>query len=285
MRMFAFIGNRQDVGSRILELTPSVLTARAPAGEPLGWGIGFYQAGEILLRRRPLDDRAVIDLVEVTRGVRSDLLIGHVRLPTIGGLRTENTHPFRYRQWMLAQTGTIPHFDQLRERMLDSQPEFLRRNVRGDTDTECFFYLVLSFLHDAGHLASDQVAPAHVRQALRSAMSLVDRLTQEAGAPAARGDVLLTDGEHLFAVHRGGDMGLFRIEGRAELEQLLGDAEPGAAGHASSSFGSASLASLDNARFYVLSSGVAPLDASWERIPEDTLVTLSRTEAPEFEPL
>ena len=34
-------------------------------------------------------------------------MIGHVRAATVGNLRTENTHPFRYRQWLFAHTGTV----------------------------------------------------------------------------------------------------------------------------------------------------------------------------------
>src|SRR5258706_13731563 len=96
-RMFGFIGNRADLGARVLELHDSVLKIRATPDEPLGWGIGFYQAGEVLLRRRPLDDRPVVDLAEAAETVRTDVLVGHVRRATVGGLRTENTHPFRYR--------------------------------------------------------------------------------------------------------------------------------------------------------------------------------------------
>lgn len=275
MRMFGFIGNQHDLGARILELTPAVLRVEAPPGQPLAWGVGFYQGGEVLLRRRPLDERPVIDLIEVTHGVKTDALIGHVRMPTVGNLRTENTHPFRYRQWLMAQTGTIAGFDRVRERMLESQPDFLRRNVRGDTDSECYFYLILSFLHDAGHLDDEWVNPEHVRQALRSAVTLVDRLTAESGEPDKRGDILLTNGEHLFALHRGDDLGLRRIEGSAEVTELLGDDEaaPGGA------------SALDATRVYVVSAGKPDLPAHWERIGTDTILTLSRTEDPEQEPL
>ena len=59
------------------------------------------------MRRRPIDDRDEIDVAKLAGDVRADVLIGHVRTATVGTLRTENTHPFRYRQWLFAQTGTL----------------------------------------------------------------------------------------------------------------------------------------------------------------------------------
>ena len=79
-RMFGFIGNRADLGALVLASSAEVLRVRRPADQPLGWGIGFYQAGEVLLRRRPLDDREEIDLAEAAADVRADVLLGHVRL-------------------------------------------------------------------------------------------------------------------------------------------------------------------------------------------------------------
>ena len=59
----------------------------------------------------------IVDVAKVAGDVRADLLVGHVRSATVGGLRTENTHPFRYRQWLFAQTGTLPSFDAIRDRL------------------------------------------------------------------------------------------------------------------------------------------------------------------------
>ena len=53
-RLFGFVGNRADLGARVLELETKPLSVVAK-GTTLGWGIGFYQAGEVLLRRRPID--------------------------------------------------------------------------------------------------------------------------------------------------------------------------------------------------------------------------------------
>src|SRR5688500_10074446 len=172
-RMFGFIGNRADLGALVLASSAEVLRVRRAPDQPLGWGIGFYQAGEVLLRRRPLDDREEIDLAEAASDVRADVLLGHVRLASVGALRTENTHPFRYRSWLWAQTGTILGFERLRERLIQAQPEFLRRNVRGETDSELFFYLFLSFLHAAGHrddahASFEAIYPARRRSASRS---------------------------------------------------------------------------------------------------------------------
>src|SRR6476659_6218653 len=130
-RMFGFIGNRADLGALVLASSAEVLRVRRPADQPLGWGIGFYQAGEVLLRRRPIDERPEIDVSVIAKDLPADVLIGHVRAATVGNLRTENTHPFRYRQWLFAHTGTIDGVGSLRERVSESLPEFLRRNVRG----------------------------------------------------------------------------------------------------------------------------------------------------------
>ena len=85
-RMFGFIGNRADLGARVLEANRSLLRARRTDGEPLGWGLGFYQSGEVLLRRRPIDDRAEIDLVEAAEDIRTDVMLGHVRRASVGAL-------------------------------------------------------------------------------------------------------------------------------------------------------------------------------------------------------
>lgn len=274
-RMFGFIGNRVDLGARVLELHAPALRVRARPGCPLGWGIGFYQSGEVLLRRRPLDEREIIDLAEVTDNVRTDVLVGHVRHPTVGNLRTENTHPFRYRQWLFANTGTIEGFAALRERLLESQPEFLRRNVRGDTDSELLFYLFLSFLHDAQHLDDPAVSPDHVRAALRASIALVDRLSAEEGRPVNRGDILVTNGEHLLAVHRDGQMAHRVLKGRHDIEELLGD----------DGVHKTRIPNVDTAHFSIVASGLETVPEGWTPVESRTIVTLTRSEDPAFEAL
>ncbi len=274
-RMFGFIGNRADLGARVLELHAPLLRMRTAPGEPVGWGIGFYQSGEVLLRRRPLDERAVVDLSEAAQNVRTDVLLGHVRRPSVGDLRTENTHPFRYRSWLFAQTGTIVGFDRLRERLLASQPEFLRRNVRGETDSEMFFYLFLSFLHDAGHLADNSVSTEHVAQALRSSIALVDRLSAEEGYDQNRGDILVTNGEHMMAVHRNGTMAYRVLKGRHDVEELLGE----------EGLRKTRIPSIDTTRFTLIASELDELPPGWTAVDSPCIVALTRTDDPATEPL
>lgn len=275
-RMFGFIGNRSDLGARVLEVNADVLTVRRGAEEAaLGWGVGFYQSGEVLLRRRPIDERREIELVDVTRNVRTDVLIGHVRRATVGALRTENTHPFRYRSWLFASTGTIAGFDRLRERLLESQPEFLRRNVRGDTDSELFFFLFLSFLHDAGHLGDSSVEPSRIRDALRSSISLVDRLSAEEGFEENRGDILVTNGEQMVAVHRGGIMAYRVLKGRHDVEELLGE----------DSTRQTRIPSIETTRFTLVASELASVPPGFTRVDERALLTLTRDDDPASEPL
>lgn len=274
-RMFGFIGNRADLGALVLASSAAVLKARRAPDQPLGWGIGFYQAGEVLLRRRPLDERDAIDLAEAAEDVRADILLGHVRLASVGALRTENTHPFRYRSWLWAQSGTIAGFERLRPRLLDAQPEFLRRNVRGETDSELFFYLFLSFLHDAGHLEPGHATFEAIAAALRASIALVDRLSAEEGHGPNGGDILVSNGERMVAVHRNGQMIYRVLHGRYDIEGLLGE----------DAMRRARIPSLDSTHFTLIVSEPEGVPVGFRPVEGRSLVSLTRTEDPVVEPL
>ncbi|HSO34571.1 MAG TPA: class II glutamine amidotransferase [Labilithrix sp.] len=219
-RLFGLIGNRADLASRALASEATALRVHSK-GTALGWGIGFYQGGEVLMRRRPIDDHATIEIAKVIGDVRADVLVGHVRNATVGALRTENTHPFRYRQWLFAQTGTLPSYEAIRDRLLSSVPEFLRSSIRGESDAEILFYVFLSFLHDAGRLNDGISDPSHVRDALRSCVAVVDGMAAEVGGPKSQINVLVSNGENIFALHRGAQMGYRLFSGKGDADALI----------------------------------------------------------------
>lgn len=273
-RLFGFIGNRPDLGAKVASAEQRSLEARNVGG-PLGWGVGFYQGGEVLLRRRPLDDRPILSLADAIKDVRSDVLIGHIRQASVGALRTENTHPFRFRQWLFAHTGTIAAFTSIRERLVESLPEFLRRNIRGDTDSEVLFHLFLSFLHDAGSLGGGPVDANVLRTAIRSSASLIDRLSAEEGAAAQGFNILVTNGDLIAAVHAQGRMAYRVYEGRHDIEALFVDDELRKLRH-------------PDVGAIKLSMVIAEYDqdpAGFTPVPERSILTLTRSDAPAVEAL
>ncbi|EYF08968.1 class II glutamine amidotransferase [Chondromyces apiculatus] len=276
-RLVGFIGNRPDLGARALHMEGRPFAVRKKTDVVPGWGVGFYQGGEILLKRRPLDDRPEVSLVEMTANLRADILIAHIRKATVGSLRTENTHPFRYRQWLFAHTGTVEAFTKLRTRMRESLPVFLQRDVQGETDSELLFHLFLSFLHDSGQLDRPSVDAASARTALLSSLALVDRLCAEEGAGPAAMNILLSNPEYLLAVHRGPLMAYRVFEGRQDLERLYGDA----------GLGRTRLPDLAGSRLTVVASDFEDdrPPPGWTAVNERAIVTFTRGDAPAVDPI
>jgi predicted glutamine amidotransferase len=272
-RLFGFIGNRSDIGPKVLKVEAQALRAH---GKGMGWGFGFYQAGEVLLRRRPLDEHDTIDVASLTRDVRTDVLVGHVRRPSIGDPSARNTHPFRHREWLFAHTGTIAQFDNLRDRLITSIPDFLMRNVRGDTDSELLFHLFLSFLHDAGKL-SDTVRAPDVIAALRSSIALVDHLCSEEGAQdAGPAGVLISNGEYIVGLTRGAGMAYRIVHGQDDIEALLPD----------DALRRARLPDLARVRFTIVAAEFEePPTSPWKSLPDCSTVVLGRHDEPAIESL
>jgi len=221
-RLIGYMANRADRLADALHQEREVI-ALPPSDQPAGWGIGFYQGGEVLHKKRPLFEGRAIDWQLVAKSVRSDCVVAHVRHATVGDFRAENTHPFRMRSWLFVHHGTIGRFDAIRERLRENLPDFIQRNIRGVTDSEHFFHVVLSFLHDAGQLDHPDADPKIVLSALRSTVRLVDQLGREVGAPEATLNVLLTNGRRMYAVRRGAP--LFYVE-RQGIHDPMEEREP-----------------------------------------------------------
>ena len=274
-RLVGFIGNRPDLGARVLEIEARQLVVPRKTETIPGWGVGFYQGGEFLLKRRPIDDRPTLDFRDMTRDLRADILVAHVRVGTVGAARSENTHPFRYRQWLFAQTGTINTFSTLRGRLTDSLPQFLLRDVRGETDAELLFHLFLSFLHDAGQLDRPHVPPNVARGALRSSLALVDRLCAEEGQGPTSLNLLLASSEYLIAVHGHGRMAMRVLHGVQDLEGVLGDGGLGRMRLPDFAACSLSLVASDFENDATL--------VGWTDVADRAIVTFTRTEDPHIE--
>jgi len=276
-RLLTFISNRPDVGVRAIEQDKRHLSVKVRTGVVPGWGVGFYQAGEILLKRRPIDDRPVIDLAPITKDLRADILLTHVRAGTVGAPRTENTHPFRYRQWLFAQTGTVDAFQAIRGRTLESLPAFLARDVKGDTDSELIFHLFLSFLHDMGHLDRPAVDAASARSALSACVSLVDRLCAEQGAAPSALNLVVTCPDYVLALHAGAKMAHRVYTGRHDMERLLSDG----------GLTKTRTPEDSRSRLTLLASDFDDdqVPPGWTSVPERAIVTLTRTDDPLVEAL
>jgi glutamine amidotransferase len=192
--------------SRADLLGDALLEEREALGQPQGgdgFGVGFYQAGEVLHRKRPqrIDER--IDWNGMLDGIRAHVAVAHVRDANGSERRAENTHPFRMGRWLFAHVGELSGHHAIRDRLLETMPDFLQRNIRGTTDSELLFHVVLSFLHDSGQLESVDVTNAAVASALRSTVTLADRHAREVGAPLPGMTSVLTNGRQLYALQRG----------------------------------------------------------------------------------
>jgi glutamine amidotransferase len=189
-----------------------VAEPNGPDGPVDGWGIGFYQGGEVLLQRRPKPPTAPVDFYEAVRDIRTDALIGHARSGTWGTAKNENTHPFRFRSWLFAHHGSLVGFDRLRAELLKLIPDFLRRNIRGQTDSEHLFHLFLAVLHNGGKLDDPMISTKAAGQALAETLAMCNRLLgDDAGSSTL--DVAATNGRILLVTRRGRPLWLYRING------------------------------------------------------------------------
>jgi glutamine amidotransferase len=130
-------------------------------------------------------------------------------------VRAEDADPFRFRSWLFGSISDVSQaaFDGVRERVLESTPSFLRRNIRGLSPSEHFFHLFLAFLHDAGILDQPTPPPTAVHVALRNSLAFVDRLLVQSGSPSLKIALVATNGRCFVATGCAYPMRYLDVEG------------------------------------------------------------------------
>jgi predicted glutamine amidotransferase len=181
---------------------------------PDAYGFGHYHAGNVLLSRRPTGAPSPLSLPDLVGRVDSEALVVHARRATIGKAKDENTHPFRFRRWLFAHDGTVEGFDRVRPKLLHALPDFLRRNITGDTDSEHAFMWFLKELKDQGALDDLDVDARITGRALARTVLALEAWCREVGEqrPSRLGFVA-TNGRVMAATRRGGPLFYALLEG------------------------------------------------------------------------
>mgnify|MGYP000209182084 CR=1 FL=1 len=150
-----------------------------------GWGVAWYLDGAlvgVVKEPRPAPDSPIARLM--VRGIRSRIVVSHVRWASRGGISYVNTHPFVRkfwdRDWVFAHNGTVSE--------IVDDPRYRLRWCRpiGETDSEYAFCYIVEQLSE---LSNRNIVDIAVKLwSLASDIGMYGKF-----------NFLLSNGEHLFA--------------------------------------------------------------------------------------
>lgn len=160
-RVLAYIGPDIPIDSLLLAPDNSLVNQTLdPELHPLlqlaGWGFGAWsehllKPEEPFLYRRPMaafyDDNAR----GIIPSLQASTLLAHVRAAAYNSstvLTDENCHPFSFQgtPWILAQNGALPNWRLLQKELMQHCKDEYLKQVKGTTDTEFLYVLLLSLL-------------------------------------------------------------------------------------------------------------------------------------------
>jgi glutamine amidotransferase len=185
-----------------------------PGRLPDGYGFGHYGGGSVLLGKRPTGAPHALGLAELVGQLDSESLLVHAREATVGKAKDENTHPFRFRRWLFAHDGTVEAFDRVRPRLVAGLPDFLRRTVMGETDSEWVFTWFLKLLKDDNRIDELDLDAGTAARALAATVRQFEAWGRETGAQRpSRLNLVATNGRIMVAARSGGPLHYALLEG------------------------------------------------------------------------
>ncbi len=148
-------------------------------------GIGHEDESRVLLRKRPQRCPGSEVLGQTLGDLRTRAFIaqgGSLELA-----RTpENTQPFRFRHLLFAMSGSPPALGPRRAEIMAGLPDFLTRNVQGQSEAELVFHRFLTHLKDTAHLDWPVVDIEAGREALARVAGELDVWAAQDGEPPPR---------------------------------------------------------------------------------------------------
>ena len=154
-RHIGYIGNKKKLASILLEHKHSLIEMSYKPKEMKeatlnadGFGIAWLHKKEIETYKSDFPIWNDLNLLPITKSISSTLVIGNVRSATIGeNLGYANTHPFKYKNFFFSHNGYIKGFNSNNnKKLLKYLDEDLFSQIKGNTDSEIIFFLILQLL-------------------------------------------------------------------------------------------------------------------------------------------
>jgi predicted glutamine amidotransferase len=219
-RLIGYMANRADRLCDAFRHERAAISG-LPGDQRGAWGIGFYQGDEVLHKKQPAPNGEPVEWTTIAENLKTDCAIAHVRQATVGGFSVDNTHPFRLRQWLFAHVGTIARFEENQEQLRTELPDFLRRNIRGSSDSELFFHLILAGLHGRNQLEAAAPTDAVMVEAIGDAVRTIDKRVGRESASTL--NMILCNGRAMYALRRGGAFGYVQRNGIRDPNEPEGE--------------------------------------------------------------
>ena len=138
------------------------------------------------------------NLLELSRVIESTCMLAHVRAATQGLIVSEpNCHPFKWKQYAFMHNGDIGGFANIRRHLLNLLSDEAFAHIKGTTDSEHFFGLLIDELRTVSHLEAWDRLPTAMMKAIRKVLTLIEAHAE--GAPSYL-NMVLTDGHLAVAV-------------------------------------------------------------------------------------
>ncbi len=169
--------------------------------EPLngdGFGVGWYapkieETPAVFSSIQPAWNNG--NLRNISPKIQSGTILAHVRAATHGRVSEANCHPFQYGRLLFMHNGSIAGFNIIKRALRMRLSDGIYDWIKGDTDSEHFFALILKYLHSHGNLTLEHLAAAFTG-ALRE---LTELLNEHSIDRPFTMNGLLTDGEQIVA--------------------------------------------------------------------------------------
>lgn len=114
-----------------------------------GWGVAEHPDGVPFVEKQAWAAYDGEHFKKTAARIYSKTVIAHVRRATVGTPGLENTHPFVHGVWLFAHNGTVPNFEQVRQRLLEVLDPLHRAEIKGSTDSEHVFRLLMTLWQQA----------------------------------------------------------------------------------------------------------------------------------------
>ena len=183
-RLMAYKGTPIVINKLLYEPKNSLVNQSINAREieePLngdGFGVGWYVPE---LNFEPITFVSVNpawsnrNLRNLAPKVKTDCLVAHVRAASVGDVSENNCHPFNYKNLLMAHNGGVEDFSRIKRAVREPLTDELYNWIKGQTDSEHIFALLLNNLLKDHKL----VSPEAVQDAFEKTFATLNHLMKQ----------------------------------------------------------------------------------------------------------